>query len=370
MKRILMTMLASVAFIACSPAQDKAAGEMTLSGKIQNVEGNAMVTVEEISQNQANPVDTLELKEDGSFSTNLKVDEPSMYRINIQNRQFVPLILAGGDVNVVVDASGAEKPQVEGSEETDKLYSFSDLMNERQARVQEIDTEFRRAANEKDEVKMNELREEYMAYEQQFVEKLKKKIREMGVSVASFYAMTTLDWDQEFVFADSVTQEFKKKMPESEYTKALSERIEGMRATAIGSVAPEIALPNPDGEVVKLSSLRGNYVLLDFWAAWCGPCRRENPNVVRLYNKYNNKGFEVYGVSLDKTKEKWVQAIKDDNLSWTHVSDLKYFNSEAAQTYQVEAIPHTLLLDKEGRIIAKNLRGEALEAKLEEIFGE
>jgi thiol-disulfide isomerase/thioredoxin len=119
---------------------------------------------------------------------------------------------------------------------------------------------------------------------------------------------------------------------------------------------------------VKLSSLQGKYVLVDFWAKWCGPCRQENPNVVRLYNRYKDKGFTVYGVSLDRNKTDWLKAIEEDKLTWTHVSDLKYWQSDAAKLYNITAIPFSLLLDPDGKIIAKNLRGPSLEKKLEEIF--
>lgn len=369
MKRLLLTLLISGMMISCSAQDQKAADEVTLSGQILNAPESAQLTLQKIWNNDITTVDTLQLEEDGSFSTNVKIDEPHLFRINAGGRQYVPLIIGENDVELTVNMTDRSKtPDVKGSEETEKLYAFSEMMNSREMRIREIDTKYRKAVNEKDKIKAEEIREEYMAFEKQYAENLKDHIRSMGVSVATFYALSTLDWDKEFVFADSVVDVFNKEMPDSKYTEALVSRADQMRSTAIGSVAPEIALPNPEGEIVKLSSLRGNYVLLDFWAAWCGPCRRENPNVVRMYNKYNDKGFEVYSVSLDKTKEKWLKAIEDDNLSWTHVSDLKYFNSEAAQTYQVQAIPYTLLLDKEGRIIGKNLRGKELENKLEEIF--
>jgi thiol-disulfide isomerase/thioredoxin len=117
-----------------------------------------------------------------------------------------------------------------------------------------------------------------------------------------------------------------------------------------------------------LSSLKGKVVLIDFWASWCGPCRKENPNVVRIYNKYHNEGFEIFGVSLDRNRDSWLKAIKNDNLSWIHVSDLKYWQSEGARLYGVNSIPFTVLLDKDGKILAKGLRGKSLEDKLEEIF--
>lgn len=136
-----------------------------------------------------------------------------------------------------------------------------------------------------------------------------------------------------------------------------------------GQSVPEISLPTPSGETMNLSDLKGKIVLIDFWASWCRPCRAENPNVVRMYNKYKNKGFEIFGVSLDRTKDAWVQAIEQDKLTWHHVSDLQFWGSEAAQAYGVNAIPYTVLLDKQGKVIAENLRGPSLESKLEELLG-
>ncbi|MDP3003258.1 MAG: TlpA disulfide reductase family protein, partial [Bacteroidales bacterium] len=133
--------------------------------------------------------------------------------------------------------------------------------------------------------------------------------------------------------------------------------------------APEISLPTPDGDTIKLSSTRGSVVLLDFWAAWCVPCRQESPNLVKAYNLYHKKGFQIYQVSLDKTKEAWMKGIQDDKLeNWIHVSDIKYWNSVVVPLYKIESIPYNFLLDKEGRIIASTLRGEQLQIKLAELF--
>lgn len=137
----------------------------------------------------------------------------------------------------------------------------------------------------------------------------------------------------------------------------------------IGKPAPNIAMAQPNGKMAQLSDLKGKVVLIDFWASWCKPCRRENPNVVRLYKQYNKKGFEVFGVSLDKSKAAWENAIKADKLTWTHVSDLQLWNNAAAQLYGVSSIPATFLIDADGNILAKNLRGAELENKLAEIFG-
>lgn len=138
---------------------------------------------------------------------------------------------------------------------------------------------------------------------------------------------------------------------------------------AEGTLAPDFSEATPEGKNITLSQLRGKVVLIDFWASWCGPCRRENPNVVKVYAQYKDLGFEILGVSLDSDRQRWLDAIKADNLTWLHVSDLKGWQCAAAKLYGVSGIPFTVLLDKQGRIIGKNLRGPALEAKLKEVFG-
>lgn len=168
----------------------------------------------------------------------------------------------------------------------------------------------------------------------------------------------------------SAAERFVKAFPEDDRKGQLETILQAEGALRKGQPAPDIALPGPDGQIYRLSSLRGKWVLIDFWASWCRPCRMENPNVVRLYQKYHPKGFEIFGVSLDYQREAWLQAIKQDNLMWTHVSDLKGWQSAAAQLYRINSIPSTVLVDPEGRIAAKGLRGASLEARLREIYGE
>lgn len=168
-------------------------------------------------------------------------------------------------------------------------------------------------------------------------------------------------------YAERYAEKYKNTEPEA--VAQIQQLLQQPATFSTGSEAPVFTMNTPDGNPLSLQSLRGKVVLIDFWASWCGPCRRENPHAVEAYQKYHDKGFDILGVSLDKTKDRWVDAIEKDGLIWHHVSDLKGWQNAAAQLYGVRSIPHTVLLDREGKIIARELRGDALTAKLEEIFG-
>ncbi|MEM1326028.1 MAG: TlpA disulfide reductase family protein [Bacteroidota bacterium] len=169
-------------------------------------------------------------------------------------------------------------------------------------------------------------------------------------------------------FGQLFVDKYKNTAPAA--AKSIKAQIAGAQAFMIGAEAPDFTQQTPEGEDLTLSELRGKVVLVDFWASWCGPCRRENPNVVKVYDKYKEQGFEILGVSLDKQKSRWLQAIEADKLTWKQVSDLKGWQNDVAKLYGVRSIPSTILLDTEGKIIARNLRGAALEAKLAEVFAE
>ncbi|WP_017732212.1 TlpA disulfide reductase family protein [Nafulsella turpanensis] len=371
-RNLNVALLAMLAFASCSngqSGQNPEEGEIVLQGKVENPLSGHII-LEEIQGNQAVPVDTFALAEDQTFKETLDINEPGFYRLNFYGQQYAMLVLDNEDVTINANMNSSEPAKVEGSADTDDLEAINRLMRANMEKVKTLENEFLEARKSGDKIRMKELEQEYIALEQQQRDKLKDLMRQMESSISLVYGVNYLNREADFPFLDSLANRLQKDLPESKYVKDFAQGVESMRATVVGQVAPEISLPNPEGEIKKLSDLRGNIVMIDFWAAWCGPCRRENPNVVKLYNKYKDEGFEIYGVSLDRNKQDWVKAIEKDGLTWTQVSDLNYFNSEAAKTYNINAIPATVLLDKEGRIIARNLRGEALEKKLAELFGE
>lgn len=200
---------------------------------------------------------------------------------------------------------------------------------------------------------------------------LEKFIRENPKSYLSLLALSSLGPKMDPSELEPLYNGLSQNLKDMEGGKLIKRSIDALKPTALGATAPEFTQNDVNGKPISLSSFRGKYVLLDFWASWCGPCRQENPNLVKAYNKFKSKNFTVLGVSLDKAdaKDEWLAAIKADNLTWTQVSDLNFWNNKVALLYAVQSIPHNFLIDPNGKIIAKDLRGNDLDAKLTEIFG-
>lgn len=369
-----IALLVILAFASCSQVEskenDKGKDQVVLQGKIENPASSGHIVLEEVQNNNMVPIDTITLGQDNTFKESVTVKEPGFYRLNLYGKQAVMLVLNKQDIKIEADLNSEQPAKVEGSKDTDYLEQINTVVQGNQEKIKALEQEYLQARDQQNQARMKELETQYLQLEEQKREQVKEVLRDMESSVAHVYGVSYLNQEDDFPFLDSLSTRLSKDLPNSKYVKDLAQGVNNMRSTVVGQIAPEISLPNPEGVTKNLSDLRGNIVMVDFWAAWCGPCRRENPNVVKMYNKYNDKGFEILGVSLDRNREDWVKAIEKDGLAWTQVSDLSYFNSEAARTYNINAIPATVLLDREGKIIARNLRGAELEAKLAEIFGE
>lgn len=218
----------------------------------------------------------------------------------------------------------------------------------------------------------------YLKSLSEFSVRSKKAAREIDItyinshpgSIISFILVSGLAYSEDYGMVAQLFNSLDPKIKASAEGKKFNEQLTNMKNIAIGSVATDFELPDTNGNLFKLSSLRGKYVLIDFWASWCVPCRQENPNLVKVFNKYKSRNFTVLGVSLDRpdAKKSWLDAINNDGLTWNHVSDLKFWNSKAAILYGVKVIPQNFLIDPRGVVVAKNLIGEALEAKLAEVL--
>ncbi|MEX2235360.1 MAG: TlpA disulfide reductase family protein [Cyclobacteriaceae bacterium] len=345
---------------------------VTIRGKVGYPQ-TGQISIAQIKNGAPGWQDTIQLKSNYTFAKKIKMNEPGYYQLNFYNKQMLSVILDKTDIEVNVDGNSQQGfVDISGSPDIALIQQVQGLQGSINSdpAVEHLNQEFTVATQKKDQAKVQELQMKY----QQIVKKYSDQIAALMVKESPSLAVIHLlqsniiDKDQYYDTYKQVADKLKKEWPNYSESANFVDYVNKMKLTAVGQKAPEIALPNPEGKVVTLSSMQGKYVLLDFWAKWCGPCRQENPNVVRAFQKYKDKGFTVFGVSLDRNKADWLQAIEQDNLTWTHVSDLKYWQSEAAKTYNITGIPFSLLLDPNGVIIAKNLRGAALDEKLAEIF--
>lgn len=370
------TIVLAVGLLASVAALAQGTKPFTVTGTVKRATPGSYVYLETNGQ-PTRKIDSARVDNSNAFTLKSNVtDGGEVLVLNVGGNQKMALLVEGGEtLNVVADgfkmnAKTGEvgKATITGSKNMEYYDKLMTLRNSMESRVATWNKQIAAATEKKDTKRITQIEEEYQKAEADVVTKVKAMLPEMGTSLASLFALNFINIDTDFDTYDQLAERFKKDNPNSPHAQSLIGRVTRIKGVMVGSVAPDIALNDTTGKAVALSSLRGNYVLVDFWASWCGPCRAENPNVVRMYNKFKDKGFTIYSVSLDRTKGEWERAIRNDNLPWTHVSDLKFWQSAAAQQYGVQAIPATFLLDKEGKIIAKNLRGDALEAKLDEVL--
>jgi peroxiredoxin len=303
----------------------------------------------------------------GSFNLFGKLEAEDVYQVNfIGYPESYETYLTNDNITVTGNASSIKKLNVAGSPAAMDYQLYLKRFNPLKERLNNAVT----LANQSPAGKK---RDSLVSVVNTTVNDIEKQIdlfiKEKPASpVSSFILYVTTSLSNDPVLLEERYSKLSGKAKTNIYGKAIGEMVDAQHFGAIGTVAPEFVQNDENGNPVSLSSFKGKYVLIDFWASWCGPCRRENPNVVAAYNEFKNKNFTILGVSLDQDKQKWLDAIKNDNLTWTHVSDLAYWQNAVAKKYNVSSIPQNYLLDPSGKIIAKNLRGEELHQKLSELL--
>ncbi|MES2396214.1 MAG: TlpA disulfide reductase family protein [Bacteroidota bacterium] len=361
---------------ACSNTNPQSGNGFELKGKLSNPHGETLY-LELMAPSGLIGIDTAILDEKGEFTMNPDIKEPGFYRLKTSEKNFATLILDAnqkvtltGDVSDLgttynTEGSPDSKLFLETNKESTKNYKKRDsLQNVFQAFAGNGTTDPVRVDSLSKilEKEYNTLLAQHNKYLQNIIEKNPTSL----ASLAAIQQLPAEDFLETYIKTDEI---LFAKYPNSPYVKSFHDDVASKKKLAIGTVAPEITMNTPEGKPLSLSSQKGKVVLVDFWASWCGPCRAENPNVVKAYNKYKSKGFDVFNVSLDADPTKWKQAIEKDNLTWSnHICDFKAWQSPVVALYGFKGIPYNVLLDKEGKIIAKNLRGEDLEKKLAEIF--
>ena len=331
---------------------------------------------EEVRLQKVNSDYSIELVKTGNFQDKtlefeIFVSESTLYRLDFIGRSSIDIILNDTDVSVLIDDNDdLFKYDIEGSPDTNILRSISSKISDYRSEIRELNIEFISANEEKDIQLINSIRENVSFKKNQFELSLKEFLRSVDKSLAVLIFSDYLSIDENVVFWEGIYNNYFDEFKSNSYFINFENKLKKIKSVSVGSIAPEIILDDINGNPISLSSLRGRYVLLDFWAAWCRPCREENPNILENYNRFKDQGFEVYQVSLDRNKEDWSRGIEQDNLPWINVSDLKYYQSDAAVLYNINKIPSAFLLDPNGTIIAKNieLRGINLTKKLSEIF--
>ncbi len=379
LKKITPFVLLLILLISC-----KKKDEYKLHGTIKGLNNQELI-LQFVTFSSATDIDTCTTDENGTYKFVGKVSEPGIYRIMAGDKYW---LLRLENEEVVLNANALD-PDLRDVEilKSKKAMAFQeaiDLFINQQDKVNALRDQYktRQLANASPQ-ELKDIENEYLELEKTFTQEIEQRIEESDDPIRSIYLMNALKRPEDIPFIKKKLSVYAQTYPNSTYIiemreqiakseKQLAQQQEQAQQTStvkVGDIAPNIVQKNPQGVDLDLESLRGKVVLVDFWASWCKPCRIENPSLVNLYNTYKDKGFTVFSVSLDKDRNAWLAAIEQDKLTWkNHVSDLQFWNNAAAQLYGVSSIPATFLLDKEGKVIESNLRGEALEKEVAKLL--
>ena len=362
-----------------------------ISGTIVNPVSGAYIYLDELKSNELKSVDSVRISSDGKFNFTREIKQPSFYLLKSTDNNFLTMLVEPGEKLMLKAQNDSLNYTISlnGSKGTELMTEYNKMLRATINKLTGLNNIYTQNVDKPELPKVVEsldsLAQIYLGEINVYTKKYIDDNLTSLVSLVALYqqvapSVYVMNPSKDLSYFVKVDSSMFSLYPEYEPVTSLHEQVKELvakvkgetsagPASASGAIAPEISLPTPEGDTIKLSSTRGSVVLLDFWASLCAPCRKENPNLLNVYNIYHKRGFQIYQVSLDKTKESWIKGIQDDHLEkWIHVSDIQYWNSIVVPLYKIESIPCNYLLDKEGRIIASNLRGEKLQNRLAELF--
>jgi peroxiredoxin len=365
MKKIILMFVVAVILVSC---MGKKEGQYKISGVVKG--GNvAMVFLQKMDSTGWVTMDSAAVK-NNEFEFRGKVGSPDRWNLKIKGTENVyPFFLENSDIKLTLHADTAGLMEVTGSANQDLFRRYIASNDSIQKLIDMMDPEYTKADSLKDTLTMKKLDDQFRSYDNGMKKLIVVLAKNNPASPAGPWLIMRNSYRFELPELDSLYSVFDTSLSHSFFYKSVAKRVAILKSVQIGQPAIDFTMNDTTGKPVTLSSLKGNILLVDFWASWCHPCRLENPNVVKAYAGFHKKGFDVIGVSFDKKKDSWEKAIKDDNLTWNHVSDLQYWGNAAGKLYGISSIPSNILLDKDQKIIGRNLRGEALIAKLTELLG-
>lgn len=367
-KSLFLIALGTIFVVSCSEPKEDNKDQASIEGEISSLPVPVKkVRLSRIDAKGPVTVDSAMIESGGKFSMALPSDSERLYVLELGG-QRLPLFLEPGQHSLKGDFNHLYQSfSYTNSKLTDLLKRVEATRVGFEQKAQALEMKYKGAMNSGNQQRADSAMSGFFVLQNTTKQYVKNFIDSIGPNPVSHLATSMLSVEDDFGYLDTLAIRFEKEKPKAAYTVKMKSYLEVPRKLAVGKMAPDFSQPDPTGKPVTLSQFKGQWVLLDFWASWCKPCRAENPTLKRAFQDYKGKGFTILSVSIDTDKDAWLKAIVADKMFWSHASDLTEDNA-AAQPYFVRSIPSSFLVDPEGRIAAKNLRGPALEQKLSEVF--